>query len=413
MPSDRCPGGAVRSTNHTGPEGILHQERRPRLEAVRVEAAMLREHLGEGPAQHICGQGCSANDRKSRQPSCRRRGVLSCAMNPDVNKLNAASEVLLAWLGQLRLGAPMHCGPLALVPVYRGEQIDPVAYRTLPDALGSGAATISEHTSATVPSLRLVNHGQLPILLLDGEEVAGGLQNRVVNTTLLIASTCVFDLPVSCIEHGRWHAVRKDFEAGEAVHPTLRRQKAEQVTAGFAAASAPLADQSAVWAEVAERQRRTGTRSATSALRDAFVMRQRDLAIVERELRFPTDHPTGVVALVAGRAMCADLFDRSDTLRQYWSRLIRSYALEAIGEATEEPRLDSARRLLSRPNGAACRPFHSPGLGADVRIMGNGVVGSCLVYADRVLHAALFRGRSPGASTRMRSPGERRRSRLQ
>jgi hypothetical protein len=333
-------------------------------------------------------------------------------MNPDVHNLNAASAVLLAWLAQLRLGTPMHSGPLGLVPVYSGEQNDPVAYRTLPDALGSGAATISEHTSASVPNLQLLNHADLPVLLLDGEEVAGGLQNRVVNTTLLIASTCVFDLPVSCIEHGRWHEVRKNFETGEAAHPTLRRQKAEQVTAGFAAASAPLADQSAVWVEVAERHRRTGTRSPTSALRDAFVTRQRDLAIVERELRFPTDHPTGVVALVAGRAMCADLFDRSDTLRQYWSKLIRSYALEAIGEATEEPRLESARRLLSRPNGAVCRPFHSPGLGTDVRIAGNGVVGSSLVYANTVIHTALFRRRSSAVSTGMRGPRDRRRSLL-
>lgn len=69
----------------------------------------------------------------------------------------------------------------------------------------------------SVPSFQLVNHGSLPVLILDGEEVVGGPQNRVVNTTLLIAANSVFDLLVSCVEHWGWREARKGFGAGEAV----------------------------------------------------------------------------------------------------------------------------------------------------------------------------------------------------
>jgi hypothetical protein len=322
---------------------------------------------------------------------------------------HAPADTLFVWLEHLRLGEPMQSGPLTLVPVYGGEVPNPLAYRTLSEALACGEVTIAEHTSPTVPNLQLTNHGPLPVLILDGEEVAGGLQNRVVNTTLLIPAKSGFDLPVSCIEHGRWHEASTDFKAGEAVHPTLRRQKVEQVSASLAVVAAPIADQSAVWAEVATRHRRTGTRSATAALRDAYAANNAELTVAERDLGVPAGDPTGVVALVEGHAVCADLFDRSATLRDYWPRLVRSYALEAIGSRTREPRVDSAQRLLGRPIGASCRPFASPGLGVDLRITGNGVVGSSLVHAGNVLHTALFRQHHPRTPTSISTPRQRRR----
>jgi hypothetical protein len=293
--------------------------------------------------------------------------------------------------------------------VYGGESEERLAYRTLSEALATGEVRIAEHATATVPTLQLINHGKFPVLVLDGEEVVGGLQNRVVNTSLLIAAGAAFDLPVTCVEHGRWHAERRDFDAGEAVHPTLRRLKAEQVSATFATAAAPIANQSEVWAEVASRHRRTGTRSATAALRDAYVTRRRELEAAEQALVLPGDGPTGVLAMVEGRAVCADLFDRPETLRTYWSRLVRSYALEAVGSMPGEPRLDSAKRLLARPADAALRPFKSPGLGVDVRITGSGVVGAALVHASNVLHAALFRGTERLTRGQIRGPRERRR----
>lgn len=176
----------------------------------------------------------------------------------NTQELEAAGAELVAWLGTLRLAMPRRSGSLAVVPVYGGERPTSAAYCTLVAALAAGEASITELASASVPTLRVLNYGARPVLILDGEEVVGGWQNRVVNTTLLVPPKTAFDLPVSCIEHGRWHEMRATFEPGEAVHPSLRRQKAEQVTASFHVAAQPQADQGAVWAEVAARHRRTG-----------------------------------------------------------------------------------------------------------------------------------------------------------
>jgi hypothetical protein len=327
----------------------------------------------------------------------------------ELHQLNLASAALVAWLDTLRLGTPRRSGPLAVVAVYGDPRHQPVvAYRTLAEAIASGEVLISEHTSASVPTLQVLNQGAVPVLILDGDEVTGGRQNRVVNTTLLVPARTAFDLPVSCIEHGRWHETRAMFAAGEAVHPSLRRQKNEQVTASFLRVARPVSDQGAVWAEVADRHRRTGTRSATSSLRDAYVQRAADLTEAERVLTCPDDAPTGVVAFVDGHALCADLFDKPETLAHYWSRLVRSYALETVDARSDtEPRLDSALRLLRRPSKATLTPFASPGLGIDVRVSGNGVVGAGLVHDGSVLHAALFRRGQSTARAQLRTPGQR------
>ena len=288
---------------------------------------------------------------------------------------------------------------LKLVPVYSDHYQNVADYRTLSEAIALGEVLVTEQSMATVNALRVVNKGVLPVLILDGEEVVGGLQNRVVNTTLLIPAESAFDLPVSCFEHG--------FHAGEAVHPTLRREKSAQVTASLHTAEAPLANQQAIWSEVDARHRAMGTSSATAALRDAYVQRGNDLDHVLSGLAYPSDGPVGVVALFEGRAQCADLFDRPETLRVYWNRLVRSYALEALDRKPGKPSVDSAAWLLRRPGRARLTPFASIGIGTDVRIVGNGVVGAARVHGQKVVHTGIFRHRERGHGADLQGPRER------
>lgn len=318
------------------------------------------------------------------------------------------TDALTAWLADLRLGGPITEGALALVPVYAEGAAKTLQYRTLARAIALGEVTVTEAPQATVPTLQLTNTGALPILIIDGEEVVGGKQNRVVNTSLLVPAKSTFDLPVSCVEHGRWHDVGPAFDAGETAYPRLRSQKLEQVAASYATRGAPVADQAAVWEEVADRHRRVGSRSDTGAMRDAYAERQDDLARAEERFRCPEDNAVGVVALVGGRAACADVFDQADTLRGYWPRLVRSYALEALGAAVAPPSTDSARRLLHRPLKAERTAFRSPGLGQDVRINGNGVVGAALVCDEVAIHTAPFRRRRDGTEgPSIRRPSQR------
>ena len=315
-----------------------------------------------------------------------------------------ATRLLAECLADQRLGGIITSRALSLIPVYGGNTTNSTEYRTLCEAISLGEVLVTEDSQARVNGLRVLNGGNLPVLILDGEEIVGGLQNRVVNTTLLIPPKTTFDLPVSCIEHGRWRESASAFQTGEAVHPTLRRQKSQQVTANLQFAEGPVANQQAIWAEVDTRHRSARTYSATAALRDVYVQRGPDLDIIVNELECPSDNPTGIVALFDGHAACADLFDRPETLRLYWDRLVRSYALEALDRAHHEPSRASAARLLLRPLKATLMPFASIGVGVDVRINGNGVVGAALLHGRSVVHVGLFRQREWGIGGDVQSP---------
>ena len=246
------------------------------------------------------------------------------------------------------------------------------------------------------------------ILIIAGEELAGGKQNRVLNVTLLVPAKADFVLPVSCIEAGRWHETRPTFEAGEAAYPSLRQMNVGQVSESLRAGGPPSPSQGAVWEEVTARHRAAGTHSATGAMFDAYHQRQGELEQTAATLRCPEDDPVGVVALVGGHATCADLFDRAETLRAYWPRLVRSYTLESLGAAPATPAPDSAAALLRRPLEAQLVPRPSPGMGVDVRVEGTGVVGAALVHAGPAVHTALFGAREPpGGEPPLRGPSER------
>ena len=101
----------------------------------------------------------------------------------------------------------------------------------LEDALQQGTLRIEElDEGGSVPDLRVVNEGALPVLILEGDELIGAKQNRVVNSTVLVAAESQLVLPVSCVERGRWSYRSRAFSSGEgSPHLLLRRLKSRSV----------------------------------------------------------------------------------------------------------------------------------------------------------------------------------------
>ena len=305
------------------------------------------------------------------------------------------AHVLNTWLESMHIGELRVMDALAVVPLHSNSPSPELNYLTLPEAHAAGQVVVSEKPSATVPTLLVINRAALPILILDGEEIVGGRQNRVVNTTLLVPAQSTFELDVTCVEHGRWHlGLDETFAPGETVYPTLRQHKAAQVAESLTASGEPHADQSAVWDEIATTHQRRGTHSSTQAIHDVYLERGEVLRRAEHVLRYPAEEPVGVVAVVNGRAICADIFDRPATLRTYWSSLVRSYALEAESPMAPGPDTNvhaSAMRLLASAVAASKRVFPSRGIGQDVRLIAPDVLGAALVvHHQSAVHVALF-----------------------
>ena len=109
-------------------------------------------------------------------------------------------------------------------------------------------------SDGSVPELKVVNKSSKMILILDGEELVGAKQNRIVNTTILIQRNTTIVIPVSCVEHGRWSYDSPRFHSQERMlSSNLRAMKTEQVNYSVRASGEFRANQGAIWDSIAEK----------------------------------------------------------------------------------------------------------------------------------------------------------------
>jgi len=181
-----------------------------------------------------------------------------------------------------------------------------------------------------------------------------------------------------------------------------------------------------VWDEVRALHADQATSSPTGAMRGAFESRSADLQDYVDGLPL-VDGQQGLLVLLGGAVLGLDFLSIPEKYARVHAKLVRSYALGALGSETAgaaapapADALERAREFLARVSGLSGERFKSPGLGWDARFTGSGVVGSLLTYRDRPIHAAFFavddgaarrddagaaQGRIAGARVRARAHG--------
>ena len=302
---------------------------------------------------------------------------------------------------------PMHFRNLTLVPIVRDPAPQKRNYVTSTEA---GRKLVVTETGS-VPRLRVRNNAAVPVLLPEGEQLMGGYQNRIVTVSILLPPETETEIPVACVEQGRWGSLGRSgrMHEGDFFFAEGRRVAAEAVSRAARSRGTYDTDQGEVWRTVAGKLGRLGARSYTQAMADAYESAEDSLA------QFSTAFPykpgqVGFVVAIGTELAGADLFDHPATLRSLYDRLLRSYAIdaltrvprsaprwtdpesEAFSTTPEPPVLDAARaRSFVESAAEAVLTFHTPvGLGEQARITGNGVTGSALLAFDTVVHLALF-----------------------
>lgn len=279
-------------------------------------------------------------------------------------------------------------------------------YVTLDQALEHEQLAVTETPEHTVPFVEAATK-QHPVLLLGGDTIIGGSQNRIVNLTILLKAAATTRIPVSCLELGRWDNGQR-FSAGRQVDASMRGMVHRMVTetSSHTGPGAPAygADQSGIWEEIGRRQGRSSLHSPTEALHDVYVA-EAD-AVTELTRAFPCPSGArGVAFALFDRLTGLDLFDSAETLQRQWPRLVEGYASALLdhrraiqGGERPEPRhrhVDHGAldRMLSRARGSlsGASVKRSVGEGSDVRFVGTRVHGSALVHDRRVVHLAMFR----------------------
>jgi len=310
-----------------------------------------------------------------------------------------------------RLGEAVTYENLTVFPVYASHQTDTSAFATLDEALASGDAIVTEqgsymrrtrddgggttsYGSAQVNQLVLINRGKRPLLLLAGEVVSGGKQDRIIGKDRIVPIGAEpLPLSVFCVEHGRWTGGSDKFQAsGTIVHPSVREKAAVdqsqaqvwaavrgaapmtsarngaaaggRTTGPSAAAPAPALSQNDVNAVIASNAPTMSYKQIYESPRVGRSVEELAGQLQKRFERSTKDHDVvGVVVAFGGEVAWSDIFASSSLFETYWPKLLRSYAVEALSRpATRETAsLDDARDFL-RPASGHVREETEPGV---------------------------------------------------
>ena len=283
---------------------------------------------------------------------------------------------------------------LTLVPLRgEGHQQRFQDYLLASEAIEAGVLTVTEVGEAgTVPELLAVNEADRPVLLIDGEELQGAKQNRILNTSVLLPPKSKTRIPVSCVEEGRWSHISPTFKSGNYAPSSLRQRKSRDVQVSLRARGRAESDQGAVWDSVAEQIEACAAPAPTRAMADAMGTLADTLARYQEALPYPAG-TCGVVAAVSGRFVAADAFDSPTTLEAIWPRLVASYAMDAEAAPEKADKTFSAKAaavLLEHAAEQECQAFGSVGLGSDLRFHADDVLGQALHVEGRLLHLSVF-----------------------
>ncbi len=261
-------------------------------------------------------------------------------------------------------------------------------------ALTQGSGRVTEVSAGGhVPELRFVNDGDWPVLLLDGEKLIGAKQNRILNLTLLAPAHKTILIPVSYVEAGHWHAESAEFAGTRHTHfATGRSRRAADVSDSLHSRNSRETDQGRVWADIESKSLRMGVTSGTRAAAALYEGHHDRLDGFQGAFS-PQPGQWGTLFAVNGRLVRLDLFDSPATLAATLSKLVESYALNAIDLSDDLPPRTTAlpEAWLQDIARAAVEHFSAVGEGEDWRLSGIGLAGGALVKDARLIHLCAFR----------------------
>jgi hypothetical protein len=293
---------------------------------------------------------------------------------------------------------------LTVFPLYLSQTGGP-DYVPLSTAIQSYGLVVKEvDEDGSVPDLYVENPSPHKVLLLDGEELRGAKQNRVVNTTLLLPPRSRTKIPVSCTERGRWHYSSPAFSCPKSVMPTrARRRKTHSVSESLGKGLHYASDQAMVWEEVEALHQKVGSESVTRAMADALEKMRNDLEDAAATI-FAESGQCGLMAFVNGEPVGFDLLSKAKVYAALHIQLVQSYAMEAltsrsavVGQSSSQapcspPPVDlpAGKAFLEKCAAVPGRAYDSPGVGTDWRFVEDGIVGSGLEAKETWVHMAYF-----------------------
>ncbi len=276
--------------------------------------------------------------------------VAASAQKPEKKPVNQSDE-RIALDKESAVLAPLKHANLAVFPVVSTAAVpkSQVDYLVLDEGMQKGLVKVVEQgESGNVNQLELRNTSDRPLFLMAGEVVIGGKQDRIIGKNTIVAPRATEQVPVFCVEHGRWSGRKAEFSSAQALAHTELRKKAS------------FKDQGEVWKEVsaknAKRKLSNDTDTYRGVTQDGSVKKSIDGYDKAIRTRLASvgekDKMIGFVVALDGKVVAIETFATPSLFRKFQDKLLRSYFVEAV-DHTYDPAKPAAAPAAAAITGFA------------------------------------------------------------
>lgn len=313
-------------------------------------------------------------------------------------------------LNSIKFGKIQSFKNMTVVPLLSSIQAETIPerdYITFEEAIKEKLVEIHELGSGgAVPTLRIINKGERPILIAEGEIVKGGQQDREINISIIIPGTkkerkeVGIDVPVSCVEQSRWGGTKLHSISGHRSDVRTRAIRTKGMQSTAFSTSEYDSPQSDIWQEIASKHSSFGTGSSTQTMNDVYSKIDKELDNFSNEFKIEADQ-VGLLVLINGVVIGMDYFLHKEILQENWEKIIEGYAIDALKQLIKDKKKKKCKAEEAKKK-AKCfledfketkstrikNPRKSRG--DDLRFDSEDVTGSAVMMDEKVLHLSAF-----------------------
>ena len=255
---------------------------------------------------------------------------------------------------------------------------------TLKKGLELGLAEVKECENSQVNTLIVKNNAVTPLILIDGEEVVGGDQNRIVNATILIDAKSRMEIPVSCTEKGRW-AYKSEFKQSNYIANYKTRRAKEY------ASRSSHSYQDVIWSSINNLEAENAFASPTSAMEESYEHLKANHNQILKEFEVVPGQ-NGVLVIVDGEIAGFELFLNSEIYKEFHEKILKSYLIDSkIENKTFTINVEAARAVINNALDSTFEEKKNNGIEEAFEFENDEGIGTLYSYKDKIIHLSYFK----------------------
>ncbi|MGQ9464379.1 MAG: ARPP-1 family domain-containing protein [bacterium] len=284
-------------------------------------------------------------------------------------------------MNTLTLTEPIFLRNLMIYPINNGNDGKKIAVNTIEDNIEYRTGAFHELGVPDINKVIFDNQGNLPVLMIDGEEITGSLQNRIIAQSTMVEAHTKTNIPVICAEQNRWKELGT-FKTGYCSYPKIRSILAE---------SKDRIDrvQEEVWKEIARKLTVTRTKSRTSSMHEIYDNLEEEVERYLEGFEGLNHHTIGFIGVAGNRILGCDIFRTTDIYHKFEKKLLRSYALDALEYQQRSGRRPAVKDFFARIT-KKFTPVKTKKSLAHLRFNEDDFVGQAIFYKNEPVHISAF-----------------------